>query len=241
MFASGMEAYSVEADSEMSEEYRSTLLRLMANQAFFELLAAKSYSGWIARAPGAEERLAVAEMVHEEIEHWYTVIKLMEALGVSLNEAPSYRSSQVTYSITRVFLQQFRWVDVLMSTFLLDRAGSFLLMDYADSSYAPYARAIKRTLADEEEHSIFAQRFIEMQVEKLGRERISRALRKWWPIALNAFGPTINKNQDTYLRLGLKRHTNEERRKMFIAELNPRIEALGLAVPTLYRNQFPFF
>lgn len=236
-----MEACSVEADSDMSEEYRSTLLRLMANQAFFELLAAKSYAGWIARAPGADERLAVAGMVREEIEHWYAVIKLMEALGVSITEAPSYRSSQLTYSITRLFLQRFRWVDVLMSTFLLDRAGSFLLMDYADSSYAPYARAIKRTLADEEDHSKFAQRFIEAQVEKLGRECISRALRKWWPIALNAFGPTINKNEDTYLRLGLKRHTNEERRKMFIAELNPRIEALGLAVPSLYRNRFPFF
>jgi predicted TIM-barrel fold metal-dependent hydrolase len=44
---------------------------------------------------------------------------------------------------------------------------------------------------------------------------VQRALRKWWRISLNLFGPPITKNTDLYIRLGLKFRTNEERRQVF--------------------------
>ena len=70
---------------------------------------------------------------------------------------------------------------------------------------------------------------------------VQRALRKWWRISLNLFGPPITKNTDLYIRLGLKFRTNEERRQVFRRAMEPQICALGLTVPRLHRDRYPFF
>ena len=68
---------SVGVDSPMTEEYRATLLRLMANQAYGERHASKAYAPWINRAPGVEERRIIAEIVCQELDHWRIVVELM--------------------------------------------------------------------------------------------------------------------------------------------------------------------
>ena len=47
-------------------EYRSKLLKLLADQARAELEASNTYSKWIHKAPGPEERMHLAEIAHTE-------------------------------------------------------------------------------------------------------------------------------------------------------------------------------
>jgi ring-1,2-phenylacetyl-CoA epoxidase subunit PaaA len=232
---------SVDLDSPMTEEYRATLLRLMANQAYGERHASNTYAPWINRAPGVEERRIIGDIVTEELSHWRTVVELMEDLGVPWDEAPSYQSFHHFYPICRCFVPIMRWTDIVMSTFLIDRAAYYMLEDYARSSYAPWARAVQASLAEEEHHADVGMEFVATQIEKLGAPPLQRALNKWWRFALNMYGPSKSRHHETYLRLGLKFRSNEDRRQAFVNDGIKRIEEIGLSVPKLIHNSYPYF
>jgi len=232
---------SVGADSPMTDEYRRTLLRLMANQAYGERQASYLYAPWINRAPGVEERRIIGKIVCEELAHWRSVVELMGELGVPWDKVSSYQSFYHFYPLARLFVPVMKWTDILMSTFLIDRAAYFMLEDYARSSYAPWAKAVQASLEEEEEHGDFGMEFLSGQMEKIGTPPVQRALNIWWRIALNMYGPPKSHHHDTYLRLGLKFRSNEDRRQIFIADGMKMIEAVGLTVPKLIHNRYPYF
>ena len=232
---------SVFSDSPMTDEYRSTLLRKLADQARAELTAAHTYSRWVRRAPGPEEKLHLASLAREETDHWFRAVKLMEELGVPANEVKRHQTNDVFIPIVRILAGRIRWVDVLMMSFLIDHAAYFLVEDFAQSSYAPWSAMSKEILLEEEGHSEFGAQFLEAQISKLGRPTVQRALRKWWAVALNMCGPSRSPHNERYLRLGLKIRSNDERREAFRRAAEPQIEKLGLEVPRLRRDRYPFF
>jgi 1,2-phenylacetyl-CoA epoxidase catalytic subunit len=232
---------SVHADSPMSEEYRRTLIKLLADQARAELVAAHTYSRWVSRAPGPDEKMFLAEIAKEETEHWYKAMALLGELGVTPGAARRYQTRSRFYPMARLLVPRLTWLDVAMGAFLVDAAAYVLVEDFARSSYAPWARVAKDILADEEDHPDFGVRCLRRQIEERGAARVQRALRKWWRVSLNLFGPPRTKNTDLYIRLGLKFRTNEERRQTFRRMVEPRIRAEGLTVPVLLRNRYPFF
>jgi 1,2-phenylacetyl-CoA epoxidase catalytic subunit len=235
---------SIEQDSPMTRdgEYRSKLLKLLADQARAELEASNTYSRWIPKAPGPEERMHLAEIAREETEHWYGTIKILEGLGVSVKEAnDEWATNHWFYTIVHLLIPRYRWEDILMLTFLMDRCAFLLVEDFAQSSYAPWARFAKQVLEEEQGHVDFGNGFVRSQVEKLGRHKVQRTLNKWWRVALNSFGPPMTKHTEQYIRLGLKYRGNEDRRKAFRQDCERQIQELGLRVPRLYKLTYPFF
>ena len=210
---------SIEEDSPMTRdgEYRSKLLKLLADQARAELEASNTYSKWIHKAPGSEERMHLAEIAREETEHWYGTIKILEGLGVGVKEADDeWATNHWFYRIVHVLIPRYRWEDILMLTFLMDRCAFLLVENFAQSSYAPWARFAKHILEEEQGHVDFGNSFVRSQLEKLGHQRVQRALNKWWRVALNSFGPTMTKHTEQYIRLGLKYRGNEDRRRALV-------------------------
>lgn len=232
---------SVHLDSPMSPEYRGTLIKLLADQARAELVAAHAYSRWVSRAPGPDEKMFLAEIAHEETEHWYRAIGLLRELGVAANAAHRHQTSSWFYAMSRLLLPRLTWLDVAMGAFLIDAAAYILVEDFAQSSYAPWARISQDILKEEEDHPDFGSRCLANLIRERGTARVQRALRKWWRVSMNLFGPPITRNTDLYIRLGLKFRTNEERRLAFRATVEPRIRDLGLRVPRLLRESYPFF
>src|SRR5712692_7824052 len=74
-----------------------------------------------------------------------------------------------------------------------------------------------------------------------GAAAVQRALNKWWRVALNMFGPPRTERTDLYIRLGLKYRSNEERRQLFRRDCERQIVEVGLKVPKLYHESFPYF
>jgi len=232
---------SIDANSPMTEEYRRTLLRLMANQAYGEHHASCLYQPWINRAPGVNERCIISKIVCEELSHWRGIVELMGELGIPWDKVRSYQSFHHFYPLVRLYVPVMKWTDVLMSTFLIDRAAFFMLEDYAYSSYTPWAKTVQASLEEEEEHGQFGMEFLSDQIENLGLPLVQKALNKWWRIALNMYGPPKSRHHDTYLRLGLKFRSNEDRRQIFIADSMQRIEEVSLTIPKLIHNRYPYF
>lgn len=234
---------SIERDSPMTRdgEYRSKLLKLLADQARAELEASNVYSKWIHKAPGPEERMHLADIAREETEHWYGTIKILEGLGVSPEEAnEEWATNHWLYTLVHILIPRYRWEDILMLTFLIDRCAYLLVEDFAQSSYAPWARFAQHVLAEEVSHVDFGKNFVRSQVEKLGTKTVQRALNRWWRVALNSFGPPLTKHTAQYIRLGLKFRGNEDRRQTFRRECERLIQELGLKIPKLYRQTYPF-
>ena len=234
------EVASIEVGSPMTDEYRSTLLRLLADQARAELFASHMYSRWVPKAPGAEEKMMLAELAHEETEHWYRAVVLIRELGIPENEITKYQGRNLYYPLAQLATIRKTWLDILMAAFIIDRGAYFLVEDFAKSSYAPWSRASIEILEEEVDHVDFGQKFLAGQIKKRGKQRCQKALNKWWRIGLNMFGPPRTKNTDTYLRLGLKYRTNEDRRQAWRRDCEPRVAALGLKVPKLWHQDFPY-
>ncbi len=232
---------SVDPHGPMTAEYRATLIKLLADQARAELVAAHTYSRWVSRAPGPDEKMALAEIAKEETEHWYHALELLRELGVGPEAARRHQTRSRFYALARLLVPRLTWLDVAMGAFLVDAAAYILVEDFAQSSYAPWARLAQRILKDEEDHPDFGRRFLSRQIEQRGAGPVQRALKKWWRVSLNLFGPPVTGNTDLYIRLGLKFRTNEERRQIFCSSLEPQIHALGLGVPRLSRERYPFF
>jgi len=225
----------------MSPEYRATLIKLLADQARAELIAAHTYSRWVSRAPGPEEKMCLAEIAREETAHWYKAIGLLRELGVSPEAARRHQTRSWFYTTARLLVPRLTWLDVAMGAFLVDAAAYILVEDFAQSSYAAWADMAQGILKEEEDHPDFGSRCLRKQIEERGVGPVQRALKKWWRVSMNLFGPPVTKNTDLYIRLGLKVRTNEERRQVFRRALEPRIHALGLEVPRLSRERYPFF
>jgi ring-1,2-phenylacetyl-CoA epoxidase subunit PaaA len=224
----------------MTAEYRATLIRLLTDQARAELMGATLYTRWALRAPGPDERLHLIHLAQEETEHWHKVVGLLRCLDVAPGEFARHQTRWWYYGFLRLILARMKWTDLLVIVFLLDHAGYFLAEEFAESSYGPWAAATLEILDDEKDHPEVGRRFIQAALDRGERATLQRALNKWWRVTLNMFGPPTTKNTALYLRLGLKTRTNEERRHAFLAVCIPRIEALGLRVPRLRRNRYPF-
>jgi 1,2-phenylacetyl-CoA epoxidase catalytic subunit len=81
-----------------------------------------------------------------------------------------------------------------MLTFMIDHGAYVLVEDFAQSSYAPWARFAKKVLEEETGHMDFGNDFIRRQVDKIGKAQVQHALNLWWRLALNMFGPPVTGN-----------------------------------------------
>jgi 1,2-phenylacetyl-CoA epoxidase catalytic subunit len=158
-----------------------------------------------------------------ETEHWYATIKILEGLGVSPQEANGeWATNHWFYTLVYILIPRYRWEDILMLTFLIDRCAFLLVEDFAQSSYAPWARFARQVLAEEVSHGDFGNNFVRSQVEKLGAKRVQRALDKWWRVALNSFGPPFTKHTPQYIKLGLEFRATKTAEKPFGATARRR-------------------
>jgi len=64
-----------------------------------------------------------------------------------------------------------------------------------------------------------------------GRAQAQAAVDRWYIVGLDMFGQAQSARTERYIEWGLKRRTNGEARRQYIAEVEPQIEALGLVVP----------
>ena len=231
---------SVFPDSPMTAEYRATLIKLLADQARAELVAAHVYASWVRRVPDPDTKRYLAAIAQEETEHWYKALELLIELGVDPRAARRLRTRSWFYPVTRMLVPRLTWLDVAVGAFLIDAAAYVLVEDFAQSSYAPWAELAQDILKEEEGHPQFGMRCLERLICDRGRARVQRRLVRWWRISMNLFGPPVTRNTERYIRLGLKVRTNEDRRAAFRAAMAPRIADLGLDVPRLYRERYPF-
>ncbi|MFT9849750.1 1,2-phenylacetyl-CoA epoxidase subunit PaaA [Aneurinibacillus sp. REN35] len=231
----------IEADDWMPEDYREQLIKLIAMHGISEIMGAFPEKEWVPKTPTLKRKLSLMAKVQDEVGHGQLLLRVAEDLMKPIGKTRE-DILQDLYAGRLKFHNVFHmpalsWADAALIGWLVDGAAIVTQKMLAQTSYAPYARALKRIILEERFHAYHG----EDMVIALGdgteqqREMIQDALNRWWPALMMFFGPPetekIKSNQTVNIRYRIRSKTNEELRQEFIGKYVPQIRALGLKVP----------
>ncbi|MEW9671754.1 1,2-phenylacetyl-CoA epoxidase subunit PaaA [Ammoniphilus sp. 3BR4] len=231
----------IEADDWMPEEYRIQLIKLIAMHGISEIMGALPEKEWVPKTPTLKRKLSLMAKVQDEMGHGQLLIRVAEDLMAPLGKSRENIMADL-FSGRLKFHNVFHmdgktWADAALIGWLVDGAAIVTQKMLAHTSYAPYARALKRIILEERFHAYHG----EDMVIKLGdgtemqKEMMQDALNRWWPALLMFFGPPENgglkSNQEQNIQFKIRFKTNEELRQEFLDKYVPQIRALGLKVP----------
>lgn len=219
----------LESLDEVTAEYKDSLLKLMIAQADSELAGAYGYVPWIEGAPNMPERLAMANIVKDEIRHARAMYDLLDKVGIDtdkLIEAGMVNRMKVFYEPINT------WADLVMFNFLMDRAAGHQLRDAAECSWGPWSRAMVQIEKEEWMHVRHGEHWVKKYAETPEKKpEIQKALDFWFPKVNRVFGKSSSQTNKTFQKFKLKQRDNHDVRQAWYDEMKPILEGYGLKVP----------
>jgi ring-1,2-phenylacetyl-CoA epoxidase subunit PaaA len=223
----------VEATDWMPEEYRTQVLRFVEMHANSELMGVLPEREWIMRAPTLRRKLALTAKVQDEVGHAQLLYRVAEDLGKP-REAMIQDLLDGKTKFHNVFHYPTRsWADVGMIAWLVDAAAIVAQQALRDSSYAPYARTMRKICWEESVHIMHGRDVVVTMVAGTPTQRalIQDALDRWWGPLMQMHGPRSDRSKDRDIHWRIKAKTSEELRQEFLGIYVPRIRELGLVIP----------
>ena len=220
----------LESLEEVTEEYKENLLKLMIAQADSELAGAYGYVPWIEGAPTLPEKLAMANIVKDEVRHARAMYDLLDRLDVDTDKL-IYEDKMKNRM--KVFYEPINtWTDLVMFNFLMDRAAGHQLRDACECSWGPWSRAMIQIEKEEWMHVAHGEHWVKRlgQDEKT-RPDVQKALDFWFPRVNKVFGKAGTDSNKLFQSFKLKQRDNHEVRDAWYDEMKPILEGYGLKVP----------
>ncbi len=234
MFTGQLELSDVH-QGRVDPEYLDLLRRVLAIQADCEIGGPHLYvDRMLPAAPARIDQLVIARTAAEEIDHFRKFARVGGDIGVDTAYILSRNNDER-------YLQAFRgiittWEDFAVFGFLIDRVGKYQLEEFVGCTYKPLSVVVEHPsrVMDEEDGHIDYGTTRTAELAALGgeaKERTQRAVDFWYVTGLDMFGSSTSKRAERYRYWGLKRRSNEEARLQYMAEVDPIIRSMGLAVP----------
>jgi ring-1,2-phenylacetyl-CoA epoxidase subunit PaaA len=217
----------------MPDEYRTEVLRFVEMHANSELMGVLPEREWLMRAPTLRRKLALTAKVQDEVGHAQLLYRVAEDLGkpreAMLDDLLAGRTKfhNVFHYPTR------SWGDVGIIAWLVDAAAIVAQQALRDSSYAPYARTMRKICWEESVHIMHGRDVVVTMVAgtPVQRAMVQEALDRWWGPLMQMHGPRTPREADRDLAWRIKAKSSEELRQEFLGIYVPRIRELGLTIP----------
>ena len=223
----------VEASDWMPDDYRIGVLRFVEMHANSELMGVLPEREWLMRAPTLRRKLALTAKVQDEVGHAQLLYRVAEDLGKP-REAMFDDLLAGKTKFHNVFHYPTRsWGDIGIIAWLVDAAAIVAQMALRDSSYAPYARTMRKICWEESVHIMHGRDVVVTLVTGTAVQRamVQEALDRWWGPLMQMHGPRSPRETDRDLHWRIKAKTSEELRQEFLSIYVPRILELGLTIP----------
>jgi ring-1,2-phenylacetyl-CoA epoxidase subunit PaaA len=223
----------VEATDWMPDEYRTQVLRFVEMHANSELMGVLPEREWLMRAPTLRRKLALTAKVQDEVGHAQLLYRVAEDLGKPRDQmlddllAGKTKFHNVFHYPTR------SWGDVGVIAWLVDAAAIVAQQALRDSSFAPYARTMRKICWEESVHIMHGRDVVVTLVTgtPVQRAMVQEALDRWWGPLMQMHGPRSDRARDRDIHWRIKAKTSEELRQEFLGIYVPRIRELGLTLP----------
>ncbi len=185
----------VEAGDWMPSEYRRQCLRLIQTHANSEIMGALPEREWIPRAPTLRRKLALMAKVQDEVGHAQLIYRVAEDLAAPLGITREDMMDALVAGKAK-FHNVFSypaptWADAGIIAWLVDGAALVTQAALLQTSYAPYARILRRICAEEAIHLKHGEDIILtlMSGTRAQQQMVQDALNRWWRPLLHFFGP----------------------------------------------------
>ncbi len=225
----------VEPGDWMPAEYRRNLIRMIGQHAHSEIVGQLPEGKWIPYAPGFRRKLTLIAKVQDEAGHGQLLYRAAETLGKSREEMiDELLAGKAKYANVFNYPTP-TWADVGVIGWLVDTAAVINQTMLAQSSYGPYARAMKRICYEESFHIKQGYDAVVALAKGTLTQRLMAqdAINRWWYPTLMMSGPPDSLSEHTALAMKwrIKTKSNEQVRQEFIDHIVPQIHALGMNVP----------
>lgn len=231
-------------------EYQEQLIRLLSIQAYSELKAATEGVKWIEGSPDFRRRRIFTRILAEEASHSYLIYAILEKIGISETEAVAIAEGRKGTRMHNASLEgplsvshpDNEWIDIMLNHMFLDRAGKFMVSNFTQASFKPWAEANEVILSEETAHIGFG--LVELKdwlATQTDAAATQQKVSSWYARGLNFFGPPSSHKSKMLREYGLKRLDNEDLRTTFRDEVEQifgemqRPELIKLEV-----NEFPY-
>src|SRR6186997_2276828 len=223
----------VETRDWMPDEYRTSVLRFVEMHANSELMGVLPEREWIMRAPTLKRKLALTAKVQDECGHAQLLYRVAEDLGKSRDAMYQDLLDGKTKFHNVFHYPTKTWADIGIIAWLVDAAAIVAQQALRESSYAPYARTMKKICWEESVHIMHGRDVVVTMVTGTPAQRaaIQDALDRWWGPLMQMHGPRSPREKDMDLRWRIKAKSSEELRQEFLTIYVPRIRELGLVIP----------
>jgi ring-1,2-phenylacetyl-CoA epoxidase subunit PaaA len=223
----------VEATDWMPDEYRTQVLRFVEMHANSELMGVLPEREWIMRAPTLRRKLALTAKVQDEVGHAQLLYRVAEDLGKTREAMMADLLAGKTKFHNVFHYPTKSWADVGIIAWLVDAAAIVAQQALRDSSYAPYARTMRKICWEESVHIMHGRDVVVTMVTGTASQRaaVQDALDRWWGPLMQMHGPRSDRSKDRDIHWRIKAKTSEELRQEFLGIYVPRIRELGLTIP----------
>ena len=223
----------VEATDWMPDEYRTAVLRFVEMHANSELMGVLPEREWLMRAPTLRRKLALTAKVQDEVGHAQLLYRVAEDLGKSREAMFDNLLAGKTKFHNVFHYPTVGWADVGMIAWLVDAAAIVAQQALRDSSYAPYARTMRKICWEESVHIMHGRDGVVTLMTGTDSQRalVQEALDRWWGPLMQMHGPRTAREKDRDLHWRIKAKTSEELRQEFLTIYVPRIREIGLVIP----------
>jgi ring-1,2-phenylacetyl-CoA epoxidase subunit PaaA len=223
----------VEPGDWMPDDYRKAVLKFVEMHANSELMGVLPEREWLLRAPSLKRKLALTAKVQDEVGHAQLLYRVAEDLGKSREAMVEDLIAGKTKFHNVFHYPTKSWADVGVIAWLVDAAAIVAQMALRESSYAPYARTMKKICWEESVHIIHGRDVLLSLLNGTDKQRamVQEALDRWWGPLMQMHGPPTDPAEDRDLAWRIKNKSNDELRQEFLGIYVPRILELGLTLP----------
>jgi len=238
---------------ELPPLYEKQLKNLLWMQGDSEYAGALGYAPWSWKAPTMHEKFLVSQIFKDEMRHADVIYKLLRDLGEDIETHVAngefdyrveddlsnigFKRMKDDYRVNIFYYPITYWEDFNLFNFLMDRAAGHQLSDTLESSYLPWKKCIGAIYKEEAMHLAHGDVWIKkLSADPEKKPFLQERLNLWWPRVMNVFGNSKGQRNDVYIKLGLKKRTNGEVRKVFVDEIQAICDECGLTLPE-YREE----
>ncbi len=224
----------VEPNDDMPAEYRDEVFRFIEFHANSELMGGLTERDWIPRAPGLRLKQVFLAKTQDEIGHAHLLYMIAADMGIKTRTEMLEDLFAGRSRFHNVFhYQAVTWADQIAIAYLVDAAAfASQRAVFAECSYGPYKRILRRIVAEEGFHMRHGEEMLMRLAEgtPVQHAMFQAALDRWWWPAVQLFGPDSDP-ADPLLRWKIKSQRNEVLRDAYIQKYVPLLQGYGFAIP----------
>ncbi|MFN8509918.1 MAG: 1,2-phenylacetyl-CoA epoxidase subunit PaaA [Deinococcaceae bacterium] len=223
----------IEATDPMPDVYRRRVLKFIEMHGNSEIMGALPERDWILRAPNLKRKLALTAKIQDEVGHGHLLYRLAEDLGKTREQILQDLIDGKTKFHNVFHYPTYSWGDVGIIAWLVDAAAILSQSALLRSSYAPYARTMKRICWEEAFHLKQGEDIVLTLAggTPLQKEMVQEALNRWWTPLMMFHGPPTPPESDDDLYWRIKSKANEDLRQEYLSTYVPKILEIGLTIP----------